>query len=209
MRFETWNPLAGACPHKCSYCYAHKYKKYPSSLAKYSGPLRLDEAAMEKKLGGGKFYFVCSMNDLFAAQVPREFIVEILAKTARRPQNEYLFHTKNPARLREFEGLYPYYSRFGVTLETDSYPPGFETAAPTPPERAQAFALFAHPRKSVNIEPVLDFDLEKFLRLLLLAAPQSVHIGRDSKNNKLPEPSDAKLRELKKRLGEYGIVYGD
>ena len=205
MRFETWNPLAGECPHKCAYCYAHKYKAYPSSLSKYSGPLRLDAPAMAKRLGGGKLYFVCSMNDLFAAAVPRELVLEILGKISRWPQNEYLFHTKNPARLAEFKDLFPYYSRFGVTIETDAYPPGFLTAAPPPAERALAFGLFEHPRKSVSMEPVMEFNLENYLRLMQAAKPALVHIGRDSKDNRLPEPSEKKLDELRRRLSKLGM----
>lgn len=42
----TWNPLAGACPHRCSYCYVKKGRI--KHLSKYQGPIRL---AKESRVG--------------------------------------------------------------------------------------------------------------------------------------------------------------
>ncbi len=46
---NTFNPLGGACPHKCEYCFAQNFR-FPASKAKYSGPPRLYEK--EGKKGG-------------------------------------------------------------------------------------------------------------------------------------------------------------
>jgi len=58
-------------------------------------------------------------NDLFAADVPPEYILRILAHCSAWPANTYVFQTKNPARYMEREWPFPAGSIFGTTIETN------------------------------------------------------------------------------------------
>ena len=47
---HTWNPLAGECPHKCTYCSTHNLKKrYEAIRNKYSGEPRADANQTRKQ----------------------------------------------------------------------------------------------------------------------------------------------------------------
>ncbi|MDD3092204.1 MAG: DUF5131 family protein [Methanoregulaceae archaeon] len=200
---ETWNPLAGKCPHDCSYCYVKKGRLKNSP--KYHGPIRLDERAMSKNLGKDKVYFVCSCNDLFADDVPGEFIRSILEKCEQYRCNTYVFQTKNPFRMMDFE--FPFKSVIGVTIETNRLIP--TTDAPQPRERAYFF--WKIPRREdiryfLTIEPIMDFDLEKFVDWIETLGPDFVNIGADSKGCGLPEPSPQKVRDLISQLEKFTEV---
>ena len=55
----------------------------------------------------------------------------------------------------------------------------------------------------VTIEPVLDFDLEEMVKLVLQCNPVQVNIGADSGNNKLPEPNKKKVTALIHELNQF------
>jgi hypothetical protein len=44
-------------------------------------------------------------------------------------------------------------------------------------------------KKMITIEPIMDFNLDRFSQMLIEAAPARVNIGADSGRNGLPEPS--------------------
>ena len=54
----------------------------------------------------------------------------------------------------------------------------------------------------VTIEPIFDFDLDELVDLIILANPEWVNIGADSKGHNLPEPSEEKMKDLIKALGK-------
>jgi len=66
----TWNPVRGKCSHACVYCWANQ----PRLL-----PLRLEKKELLTDLNAGQFIFVCSSTDLFADNVPEEWIMQVLA----------------------------------------------------------------------------------------------------------------------------------
>ena len=82
---HTWNTLLGRCSHNCTYCY---------NLGKcwFEGELRFNEKNLKDNLGKGNFIFVGSSNDLFAEEVPAEWIKKTL-KHCRKFDNKY-FHLK-------------------------------------------------------------------------------------------------------------------
>jgi hypothetical protein len=47
--------------------------------------------------------------------------------------------------------------------------------------------------KMITVEPILDFDLDQFVRMIKICEPEQVNIGADSGNNRLPEPSPEKI----------------
>ncbi len=72
---------------------------------------RLDEPGIHN-------VFVCSMADLFGDWVEEEVVQEILDICAATPQWNYIFLTKNPKRLLEFE--FPKNSWVGTTVHEKS-----------------------------------------------------------------------------------------
>jgi DNA repair photolyase len=206
---ETWNPLGGACPHKCSYCYVRRSRI--GGLPKYKGELRLDERAMKKSLGKGKTWFVCSCNDLFADAVSDEIIEQIIFKCHEYPENAYVFQTKNPIRLERSD--FPQKSILGITLETNRKIE--HSFAPQPLLRLLMFdfvkwctleLLRPDIKFFVTVEPIMDFDLEDLVGFLDLIHPDFVNIGADSKHCHLPEPSGEKVESLIAELGKFTEV---
>jgi hypothetical protein len=57
----------------------------------------------------------------------------------------------------------------------------------------------------VTVEPVMDFDLDKMLRLIRMTKAMQVNIGADSGNNHLPEPSPEKVASLIETLRSHNI----
>lgn len=202
---ETWNPLAGECPHKCVYCSTKAWMRFPVMRAKYSGPLRLDPIAMKKVLGYGHFWFVCGQNDLFAEDVPTKFITDILAYCNKFYMNNYLFQSKNPARMIGFKPFFPKNAVLCTTIESNrnynvSKTPDAEDRAYAMKHLHSFFATF------ITIEPVLDFDLDEFVRIIKFAGPDKINLGADSKKHNLPEPSKEKLLALIDELQKFTTI---
>jgi hypothetical protein len=59
----------------------------------------------------------------------------------------------------------------------------------------------------ITVEPVLDFDLDEFVRMIKSCGPYQVNIGADSGNHYLPEPPRKKLLELIAELEKFTNVY--
>lgn len=181
----TWNPIRGRCPHDCSYCYMKRFKV---------GELRFDDRAFVD-LGEGKTIFVGSSTDMWARDVPADWIRGVLNWCRIYPKNHYLFQTKNPARFLDNSFLIPGASILGTTLETNRIIP--ISRAPPPVERALAMAsLGCKMRTMVSVEPIMDFDPEEFLDMIVGCYPDFVSIGADSKSHGLPEPPKEKVLEL-------------
>ena len=209
----TWNPLAGECPHDCEYCYVKSLaKRYPQLREKYTGPIRIDERALNEKLPAGKTIFVCSMNDLFAEAVPEEYIHKILDKTRERLwSSTFLFQTKNPRRFMDFAGEFPDGSTFATTIESNRNL--IRTNAPPPEQRMKDFLEFKEGMMEENlshlyeitIEPIMKFDLFILTAWIEGVEPDLVSIGADSKGHHLPEPSEEEVVELVRQLEHAGI----
>lgn len=198
----TWNPLAGECPHKCIYCSTKSFH-WPSLKAKYSGELRLDEKAMNKNLGKGKTWFVCAQNDLFAAEVPQEFINRIVMKCLNGEHNTYVFQTKNPERYLTMDALFPENAILGCTIESNQSLTGI-SCAPETYKRMLAMEQLQC-RKFITIEPIMDFDVDNLSLWIKRINPEFVNIGADSKRHNLPEPPVDKIHALIEKLNAYGI----
>lgn len=195
---HTWSPIKGKCSHDCSYCYMKKWGERP--------PLHIDEKDLETNLGEGNFIFVGHTIDLFAEDVPDIWIRQVLNRT-RRYNNKYLFQSKNPARFLEYHfDEYPEDVLLGTTIETNR--DIVTSKAPSVPKRAHALNELSGFGYStmVTIEPIFDFDLEDLVDLIVLANPEWVNIGADSKGHGLPEPSEEKVADLIKALKKYTSV---
>ncbi len=202
---HTHSHLGGECPHKCRYCYVDNPRF--GRPARYQGELRLIEDEFKVKYrtrdNAAMTIFIENCNDMFAEQVPREFILAILDHCREWPANTYVLQTKNPARFAEFMDSMPVSTILGTTIETNRDMAGISNA-PHPQERMKAMVNLQG-RKFVTIEPVLDFDVDILAEWIASINPEFLNLGADSKNHNLPEPSVEKILELTERLRSYGI----
>jgi DNA repair photolyase len=189
---HTYSPIRGKCKHDCSYCYM---KRFPLP------PAHLDEKDLKVKLGENNFIFVGHTIDLFADDIPSEWIERVLDHLNEYPTNKYLLQSKNPKRFIDFEDRFPKSVVFGTTIETNRtiY---VESKAPSYIERAEALGELASKgyETMVTIEPIFDFDLDELVDIVIAAKPTWINVGADSKGHKLPEPSKEKIIELVKEL---------
>jgi len=194
---HTWNAIKGKCPHDCSYCYMKRWG--PLS------PTRFDEKELRTDLGSGNFIFVGSSCDMFAKDIPSGWIGRTLAHVMDY-DNMYLFQSKNPGRMI---GWLQEKSIACTTIETNRWYSEIMMNSPKPAERTIAMgALSCQGIKTfVTVEPVMDFDLHKMVKLIRQCNPEQVNIGADSGNNHLPEPSAEKLQELIIGLKEFTTIH--
>ena len=107
---KTWNPVTGCTPagEGCRHCYAERMSKrlagrfgYPAenpfSVTVHNE--KLDEPSTWKK---PSHIFVCSMGDLFHADVPFEAIQQVFTTMEATPHHTYMVLTKRPDRMREY-----------------------------------------------------------------------------------------------------------
>ena len=118
----SWNPVTG-CKHDCPYCYARDIAErfYGQKFQPSFIPERLvapqntrvpDEASTNI---GYKNVFTCSMADLFGRWVPTEWIEAVLQAVTAAPQWNFLFLTKFPIRMAEFD--FPDNAWVGTTVD--------------------------------------------------------------------------------------------
>ena len=123
----SWNPVTG-CLHDCPYCYARDIANrfYPQKFAPSFLPDRLSAPANTKAPDLSAFsdpvlrmakrnVFVCSMADLFGKWVPTTWIDAVLQQAWDNPQWTFLFLTKFPVRMAEFQ--FPQNSWIGTTVD--------------------------------------------------------------------------------------------
>jgi DNA repair photolyase len=179
----TWNPVRGKCPYECVYCYTGRWGDLP--------PLHLDSKVLNENLGKNNFIFICSGCDLFHPDIPDDWISAVIAH-AKKFNNQYLLHTKNPGRALLWNGAVNKNFILCVTIESNSPPPHdlypFISKAPPPASRFRELKKWAG-RRMIAIEPILQFEIETFAQIIIETRPEQVNIGADSGKNNLPEPS--------------------
>jgi hypothetical protein len=164
-------------------------------------PVRFDEKELKTDLGRDNFIFVGSSCDMFAKDIPDEWIIRTLNHCSMF-DNDYLFQTKNPKNIRR---ILPPKSNVCVTIESDKYYPEIMRNSPHPLRRYEHSLLIRHPF-FLTIEPILDFDFKLFLTMITELDPIQINIGADSKGHKLPEPPKEKILELINELEKFTKV---
>jgi len=165
-------------------------------------PIRLDEKDLYTKLGEGNFIFVGSSTDMFAEDVPQEWIDRVFEVCVKYPDNTYLFQSKNPRRLCAPDVPFV----FGTTIESNwPYP---NSLAPDVAERAEYMHKYSKVgiRTMVTIEPIMDFDIDEMVEVIEYCNPEWVNVGADSGGNHLPEPSRRDIEKLIQRLSRFTEV---
>jgi protein gp37 len=154
-------------------------------------------------LGKHNYIFICSGCDLFHPDAPRDWITDVRNHTLQYPDNQYLWHTKNPQRLVELIEPGPT-DVACVTIESNINYTKI-SAAPDPFDRAMHLQKWEG-RKMITIEPIMEFTLAGFIDLILSCKPDQVNIGADSGQNGLPEPSAWKIERLVDVLERHNIT---
>jgi DNA repair photolyase len=165
-------------------------------------PVRFDETELKTDLGKDNFIFVGSSCDMWAQDIPEEWIKKVIRKCNENYKNKYLFQTKNPKNIRR---ILPSNSHVCVTLETNRLYEDVMRNSPPPWERVDQMTLIRHPLY-ITIEPIMDFDLVDLIDMIYKAGPIQVNIGADSGNNDLSEPTKEDIMHLISRLEEFTTV---
>ena len=192
---HTWNTVKGKCAHDCTYCYMKRWGQLK--------PIRFDESELKTDLGQNNFIFVGSSCDMWSDDIPEAWIIKTLDYCSKFLFNKYLFQTKNPANIRR---ILPHKSIVCVTLETDQWLPEIMKYSPTPQQRFHEAKLIRN-ELFVTIEPIMDFDLPRFLHMIKDLGPTQVNIGEDSGKNNLPEPPKEKILKLINELSTFTNVF--
>ncbi|MDD2284715.1 MAG: DUF5131 family protein [Mariniphaga sp.] len=202
----TFNTCKGKCYHDCSYCFCKAMAKrfnHPQQ------PVRFDEKEPKTNLGNGNYIFVGSSCDMFAKDIPDEWILKTLYHMDKF-DNKYLLQTKNPDRVMDFIHYTVITSKCDVctTIESDIFYPDIMGNSPTPQERSIAMnELSGVVDTYVTIEPIMQFDLNNMVKLIKSCHPKQVNLGADSGRNNLPEPSKEKVLRLIAALQKFTVIH--
>jgi len=177
----------------------------------------LMEESFKVQFKPGDCVFIQDMTDLFAWNVPSEYIDEVLKHVGGFPETKFLLLTKNPYRYIDHLPNIPENCILGATIETNGWGSNRRSfyqeisEAPHPLERLDALIKVREVGRPhevmVSIEPILDFDLDFFLGKLRKISPDFVVVGYDNYNNRLPEPSLKKTLGLIAELEKFTTVY--
>ena len=173
----SWNPVTG-CKHPCPYCYARDIANrfYPQKFEPSIYPERMVMPENTKVPANAenntayKNVFTCSMADLFGRWVPDEWINAVFETVKDSPQWNFLFLTKFPKRMVEFD--YPENAWLGTSVDCQDRVKAAE----------DAFENVSSGTKWLSIEPML--EPIKFTRLYLF---DWVVIGGASRSSGTPE----------------------
>lgn len=198
----SWNPVTG-CLHNCPYCYARDIANrfYAEGFQPVLRPRRLTapaNTAVPTPTGdpikdmGNRNVFTCSMADLFGKWVPEEWIETVLAQVRVNPQWNFLFLTKFPVRLAEFN--FPDNAWVGTTVDCQARVKNAE----------RSFRRVRAAVKWLSVEPMLEpltFDD--------LGAFQWVVVGGASSGSKTPEwrPPRDWSDDLRRQAEAAGVGY--
>lgn len=195
---HTWNTIKGRCYHDCSYCYMKRWGNLK--------PVRFDEKELNTNLGNNNFIFVGSSNDMFAENIPANWISDTL-EHCNRYNNRYLFQTKNPYGAFSCPVDFPRKSILCVTIETNRYYKNIMNNSPQPVFRYNDFLKIDDSiEKFITMEPILDFDPAEMIEWIKKLNVTQVNIGADTGNNNLPEPSAVRIRAFIRNLKKHTNV---
>jgi hypothetical protein len=136
-----------------------------------------------------KAVFVCSCGDMTFST--KGFVQKVLQamRRDRRKGRVFFLQSKNPACLKQYLNLIPQNTYLLTTLETNR-DVGYSnfSAAPLPSQRYKDFLSLNWDKKIVTVEPIMDFDLDPFARMIVSINPEAVFIGYNSGQNRYPVP---------------------
>lgn len=139
----TSNPIRGKCHHNCKWhgieCYAETIRKRFKQPAEMSWhPETLEKIRGRKKPAT---VFIGSMYDVFAHNVPTEYIQEIIDTAKSCPKNIFLFLTKYPDWLCSYD--FPNNCWIGTTITGKK-------------DSNRAFYLPSYQKTFISYEPLIE-----------------------------------------------------
>ena len=172
----SWNPVTG-CHGGCEYCYARDIANrfYSCNFEPAIYPVRLWGPVVQmvpkdfSNTNGLQNVFVCSMADLFGDWVPQDWIDPIIRVVRASPQWNFLFLTKNPARLVDIE--WPDNAWVGTTVDVQDRVQAAE----------EAFSEIAAKVKFLSCEP-----MRERLTFKKLSVFDWIIIGGQSQSSQMP-----------------------
>jgi DNA repair photolyase len=196
----TWNTIKGKCYHDCSYCYMKRWGNLKD--------VRFDESELKTDLGKDNFIFVGSSCDMFAQDIPDEWIKKTL-KHCEKYESKYLFQSKNPSKFLDYIDacVISDKSIFCTTIETNRQYKHITKNSPLAMYRAIYTGYISEVIDTyVTIEPIMNFDIFEMIELIKKCNPKQVNIGADSGGNNLPEPPKEKILELITEIEKFTKV---
>ena len=173
---KSWNPFVG-CNHNCIYCdpsfkrQAKRQKKNCQLCYEHIPHLHPERLAHQSFPKTG-LIFVCNMGDIaFSTKEQRNQILDVIRSHLL---STFLLQSKDPSC---FYGLsIPDNAIIGTTLESNRAYPNISNA-PSPDNRAFWLRKVDCKRKSVTIEPIMQFDHAGFIEMIRGIAPGRVWVG--------------------------------
>ncbi|MBI4489927.1 MAG: DUF5131 family protein [Deltaproteobacteria bacterium] len=200
IEWAKWslNIITG-CRSNCPYCYARDIANdlYPHKFEPAISPERLGAPyntpvpATAKENIGYKNIFTGSMADMWGKWVPDEWIEAVLRVVKECPQWNFLFLTKFPIRMSQFE--YPDNAWLGTTVDVQARVANAE----------RAFSKVKAKVKWLSCEPLLGP-----LQFSSLGMFQWVVIGGASKSTQTPEyyPPRKWIMDLEEQADKAGCM---
>lgn len=209
---KSWNPAVG-CLYNCVYCqvsYQRLLKRRKNACKKCYDYIPHVHPERLAKIPSAQNIFVCSTGDISFCPLGYTWQIIDAIKTHKRcSYKTYYFQSKNPIYLKPF--ISPPFSLpenviLLTTLETNRSDNYWQISkASLPSQRFVDFSILNYPRKGVTIEPIMDFDLGRFIDWIRIISPEFVYVGFNSRPRavQLPEPPVKKVKELITELKKF------
>jgi len=189
----------------CQKCYDYEPHWHEDRYQKY-----LTTKKRMPTTTGDQFIWLSRFGDL--AFATKEMIEKLVVLAEKWNDRKFLFQTKNVATFYKIDRLFPPNCMLAITLETNrAY--GTISNAPTPKLRWAEFLTYIKEKEPdnpimVTVEPILEFDLEEFVPMLMELKPERVYVGYNSHRDRcvLPEPMIYKTGELIEALKKFTKV---
>ncbi len=201
---KTWNLFVG-CEFDCTYCkpsFQAQIKRWGKGNCRkcydYVPHLHMERLDRMPK---ADLIFVGGYGD--PAFLTRARKHAVLGELAMRGNQTFLWQSKDPSAFEDI--MFPMNVIFGTTIETNRDTTLRFSQAPRTADRYIDFSSHGHRRKSVTIEPIMDFDEDELFHWIRYIAPEIVWIGYDSRNCKLPEPALSKTTGFINSLKDSGF----
>ncbi|MBA7490017.1 hypothetical protein ES702_00551 [subsurface metagenome] len=214
---QTWNRSVG-CLYDCVYCEP-SFKRQLKRVARSIGcedcyRYKPHDHPERSRIPSSLIVFVYGTGDItFYKPTSVRTTFDIIDKHRPRMKKIYYFQSKNPVCFNQYLPWFKAHQDTVIlltTLETNR-DAGYReiSKAPLPTVRFKDFYELDYPRKVLTIEPVLDFDLDEFVDMVLQLHEQGsleyVWFGFDSKNCGLSEPSIEKAQRFVDILQSHGV----